>query len=158
MVIFYETDNFIVYVSDKPHVIRTDGGHIVIKPKVPVESRWDFSPELATELMRLSMIVGEAMKQGLNNRGIPVERINFQDNCNWAFVKNKKPFFHLHLYGRSKDSKIQRRGQALSIPDCGSDFFNTSEPLNAEDIEEIKRIMDEIMNKDKYKLEKWGFD
>ena len=37
--------------------------------------------------MRLSMLISEAMIEGMKNRGINIERINYQDNGNWAYLK-----------------------------------------------------------------------
>jgi len=110
MTIFYETKNFIVEAPEKCHVSRTDGGHLIIRPKKDVKERWELSPKKAIELMRLSMMVGEAMITGLNKRGIPVERLNFQDNGNWRIGTKKHPHAHLHLYGRARNSKHQKRG------------------------------------------------
>ena len=155
MVDFYETANFIVSAHDKPHVTRLDGGHIKIIPKREVESRWDFNPDEAKEFVRLSMIVGEAMKKGLNRQGIPVKRINFQDNGNWAFIKNSKPSFHLHLYGRAKNSKNQEFGQGLTFPPYNSNFYNTTKSLNKKDIQEIKKLIILISKREKYSLDKW---
>jgi diadenosine tetraphosphate (Ap4A) HIT family hydrolase len=158
MVNFFETKNFIVCAHDKPHVTRTDGGHIKITPKKNVENRWDFNAKLAIELMRLSMIVGKAMKIGLNKRGINVERINFQDNGNWAYFLKQKSFFHLHLYGRTKNSKYQRKGQALSFPDCNSKFYDKTKPLNNCDIKEIKKQIMILSKQKKYNLNEWNID
>lgn len=83
----YQTKNFIVESVDRPHVTRLDGGHLKIYPKERVRDRTCLSPRLAIELMRLTMLVGEAMSIGLNNRGIDVGRINYQDNGNWSVLK-----------------------------------------------------------------------
>ncbi|MFQ5950096.1 MAG: hypothetical protein ACE5J1_05355, partial [Nitrospiria bacterium] len=81
------------------------------------------------------------MLKGLNNRTISVERINFQDNGNWAIGERKEPKFHLHLYGRSKDSVHQKRGEALVIPERRTKFYEKLEPLNEADIKaKLKRI------------------
>jgi len=107
MPLIYETKHFIVKSRSKPHVSRTDGGHITIMPKDPVENRWDFEPTRAKALMRISMMVGEAMKNALNERGVPVERLNFHDNGNWSINTEAGPKCHLHLYGRARDSVNQ---------------------------------------------------
>ncbi|KAB2837817.1 MAG: hypothetical protein F9K45_12170, partial [Melioribacteraceae bacterium] len=62
----YQTENFIVEAVDEPLVTRKDGGHISINPKVKVVDRTQLSPKLAIELMRLTMLIGEAMTIGLN--------------------------------------------------------------------------------------------
>ena len=138
MTIFYETKNFTVDAWDEPHVSRTDGGHIIIRPKKTVENRWELKPEIAIELMRLSLIVGEAMKKAMNNKGILIERINFQDNGNWPIGTKEKPKAHLHLYGRAKNSKHQKRGEALYFPDKKTKFWEKLEPLNEGDIKTNK--------------------
>ena len=57
----YQTENFIVSAPEKPLVTRIDGGHIKISPKVKLADRTRLTPKLAIELMRLTMVVGEAM-------------------------------------------------------------------------------------------------
>ena len=155
MPVFYETKNFTVDAWGEPHVSRTDGGHIIIRPKSQVEHRWQFDPKRATELIHLSMVVGEAMLKALNKRGILVERINFQDNGNWAVGTKKKQHAHLHLYGRSKNSKHQKRGEALYFPDKKTKFWKKLEPLNADDIKEILKQIKLISKKEKYKKKNW---
>lgn len=116
MALIYETDNFIVEAVSKPHVARTDGGHIKITPKQRVIDRTELSPEKAEELMRLTMIIGEAMAKGMNKRGIDIGRINYQDNGNWSVFKPEGPYFHYHLYGRAKSAKVQKYGDACYFP------------------------------------------
>ncbi len=149
MALIYETENFIVEAADKPHVTRTDGGHIRILPKKEVVDRTELSPEKAKELMRLTMIVGEAMAQGLNNRGVNIGRINYQDMGNWT------PTFHIQIYGRAKDAKIQKFGDAVQLPQRDTGFYDNFEPLNVGDIAEIRKLIEEISKRDKYNLKNW---
>ncbi len=150
MAVFCETRNFTVEAKDPPHVCRTDGGHIVIRPKKPVCHRWELDTQKSSEVMLLSMIVGQAMLYGLNKKGIPVERINFQDNGNWAIGERKGPKFHLHLYGRARNSVHQRRGEALFFPEQKTRFFEKLEPLQEGDIQEILKQIKRISKKKKY--------
>lgn len=150
MAVFCETKNFTVEAKDQPHVCRTDGGHIVIRPKNPVCHRWEFDIQRASEVMLLSMIVGQAMLNGLNKRGIPVERINFQDNGNWAIGKGRRPKFHLHLYGRSRGSAHQKSGDALAFPERKTRFYEKLEPLQDGDVEEIMKQIRRILRTKKY--------
>ncbi|HII72448.1 TPA: hypothetical protein HA265_06860 [Candidatus Woesearchaeota archaeon] len=152
----YETKNFIVESPDHPHVSRADGGHLIIRPKVEVENRWDLDARKATELMRLSLILGEAMVSGLNRQGIPVERLNFQDNGNWAIGTKKKAHMHLHIYGRAKNSKGQKRGEALYFPDKNTKFFLKLKPLKQGDVDAILKELKRIERKKKYDLKVWG--
>ena len=109
--IIYETANFVIFIPQKPHVSREEGGHLCItSKKEQISSRLDLSPQLAKEFIRLSMLTGEAMVLGLAERNIAVARVNYQENGNWAFLKDEPPFFHLHIYGRTKDSRHQKWG------------------------------------------------
>lgn len=151
MVIFYKTKNFVVDAWDNPHIDRGDGGHIIIKPKISVENRWDLNLNKSKEIILLSILVGEAMKIGMNKNGIPVERINFQDNGNWGINTKEGPKFHLHLYGRAKNSINQKRGEALYFPDKKTKFWKKLNPLNGEDIKEILKQIKLISKRKKYK-------
>ncbi|MFC1722597.1 hypothetical protein ACFL0V_00495 [Nanoarchaeota archaeon] len=156
MPFIYESKNFRIEAPEKCHVSRADGGHLIIRPKKETERRRNFSPKKATELMRLSMIFGEALDKGLNKRGIKVERINFQDNGNWRIGTRKHPHAHLHLYGRAKNSKNQKHGEALYFPDKKTKFWLRLKPLNQEDIEVILKEVKKIENRKKYDLRAWG--
>jgi len=152
----YQTENFIVEAVDEPLVTRKDGGHISINPKVKVVDRTQLSPKLAIELMRLTMLIGEAMTIGLNNRGIDIGRINYQDNGNWGVFKPEGPFLHVHLYGRAKSATIQKYGEACSFPFRETGFYDGFEPLNAEDILEIQKQVEIILQQKKYDKINWG--
>lgn len=119
-----QTNNFKVETRGKPHISRTDGGHIVITPKIKAVDRTRLAPKLAIELMMLTMVVGEAMTKGLNKRGIDVGRINYQDNGNWGVSKPEGPSLHIHLYGRAKSAKINKWGDACYFPKQDSGFYD----------------------------------
>ena len=152
MAFIYETDNFIVESFDAPtpHVSREDGGHIRIRPKVDIVDRTILTPALAIECMRLTMIVGEALKSGMTNRGIEIARVNYHDMGNWAFKTGKQPFFHIHIYGRAFNAKEQPYQKAVYLPDRSTGFYKGLEPLNEDDIKGIKKQIEEILQRDKY--------
>ncbi len=153
----YQTDTFIVCVPQKPHISREDGGHIMIKSKEKYfASRLELNPKEAIEVMRLTMLISEAMINGMKNRGIDIERINYQDNGNWAFLMNSNPMFHIHLYGRTKESKVQKWGEALKFPNPDGHFYDSFKPFNDEDIKEIQKQIELLENTEKYKLENWN--
>ena len=158
MTLIYETDHFIVDSQSQPHVARSDGGHLIIFPKVPIDNRWEFNANRAKALMRISMMVGEAMIRGLNERGVPVERLNFQDNGNWAIGSEKGPKFHLHVYGRAKNSVNQTHGEALSFPAQSTRFYEDLEPLDSEDQDLIRSLLNTLAGNERYKLSTWGLD
>jgi diadenosine tetraphosphate (Ap4A) HIT family hydrolase len=152
----YETANFIVESHEQPFVSRTDGGHIRIRIKdATVTDRTKLEPETAIELMRLSMMVGEAMEIAMNNRGIPVVKINYQDMGNWAFKTNTKPFLHYHLFGRASNAVKQLWPESVYLPDRSTGFYDGFEPLNLDDIKEIQTQIAIVEGKDKYKAENW---
>ena len=155
--IIYETDSFIVCVPYKPHISREEGGHIKIRGKEKYfASRLDFSPKEAIEIMRLSMLISEAMIKGMKNRNINIEKINYQENGNWAFLRGAKPKFHIHLYGRTKESKVQIWGEALKLPNPDTDFYDNFKPFNDKDIEEIIKQIHLLENNEKYNLNNWN--
>ena len=155
--VIYETENFVVAVPKVPHIPRTDGGHLWIRSKEKYfSSRIELEPKLAIEVMRLTMLIGEAMEKAMKNKGINIEIINYQENGNWAYQKGMKPEFHIHLYGRTEDSKTQIWGEALNFPNKSTGFYDKFERFNNEDIEEIKKQINLLEKEDKYDLKNWG--
>jgi diadenosine tetraphosphate (Ap4A) HIT family hydrolase len=153
----YETENFIVESHEKPFITRTDGGHIRIRIKdVSITDRTQLSPHVAIELMRLTMIVGKALEQAMNNRGINVVKINYQEMGNWAYKTGEKPFLHVHVLGRAKDAKYQVFPESVYLPDRSSGFYDGFEPLNKEDITEIQKQIETVEKEEKYQLKDWG--
>ncbi len=156
MALIYETENFIVESHEKPFLPRTDGGHIRIKVKdLLITDRTKLDPRMAIELMRLTMIVGEAFAIAMNNRGIPVIKINYQDMGNWAYKTGDKPFLHVHVFGRASNAIKQPWPESVYLPDMGTGFYEGFEPLDQLDIEEIRKQIDTISLKEKYAKEKW---
>lgn len=136
--------------ADRPHVDRLDGGHIRIIPKERVRDRTKLSSGLAKELMKLSMVVGEAMEVALSRRGLDIGRINYQDNGNWGVFKPEGPYLHLHLYGRAKTARTQRFGEALYLPKRETGFYDHARPFNEEDVQEIEKEIRRLIGMDKY--------
>ncbi|MEI6040514.1 MAG: hypothetical protein WCP93_04165 [Candidatus Berkelbacteria bacterium] len=140
----YETENFIVESHEKPEIDRLEGGHIKISPKVKVEDRTKLTPKQAIELMRLTMISGEAMVRAMAKIGVEIGRINYQDNGNW------NPELHIHLYCRAKNAVMQKYGDPI-IPGNRPEY----KPLNESDVAEIKKQISEVEKQEKYKIENW---
>lgn len=153
----YESKNFIVEAHDQPFLPRTDGGHIRIRIKdASIEDRTQIDAQTAIELMRLSMIIGEAFKIAMNNRGIPVVKINYQDMGNWAYKIGKKPYLHYHVFGRATNAIKQPWPESMYLPDRGTGFYEGFEALNDEDILEIQKQIKVVEEKEKYQFSKWG--
>lgn len=158
MAIIYETKNFTVEAFEKPHVDRDDGGHIKIAPKIKVMDRQQLSPKLAIEFMRLTMVVGQAMTTVMNQHGVDIGRINYQDMGSWSVFKPEGPYFHIHLYGRAKSAKIQKYGQSVYLPHRNEhpEFYENFEPLNQSDILDIKEEIERLCKEEKYSNKEWG--
>jgi len=144
----FEARHFILVVPERPHVARSDGGHLVIHPKVAVEDRTQLTREQAIELVKLTMVAGEAMKTVLTARGIDLGRINYQDNGNW------RPELHVHLYGRARSAVLQPWGHALAFPPTAAAFreqMGNLEPLSAEDAADLSAEITRLWNSEKYR-------
>ncbi|MBC7946859.1 MAG: hypothetical protein H7Y42_03190 [Chitinophagaceae bacterium] len=151
MALIFETDHFLVEAPEQPLVTRLDGGHITITPKKRIGDRTQLSAALANELMYLTILVGEAMTTGLNNRGIDIGRINYQDNGNWGVFKPEGPYLHYHLYGRALSAKVHKYGEACNFPFRETGFYDEFEPLNTEDINEVRKQILSLRESEKYK-------
>ena len=148
MLTVHRSAHFEIVVPERPHVTRRDGGHLIINPKVAVEDRTHLTREQAIELVKLTMVVGEAMKTVLTRSGIPIGRINYQDNGNWRHE------LHVHLYGRSRDATIQPWGTFLQIPPTRETFnakMGNLEPLNADDARELGAEIERLLGIKKYR-------
>jgi diadenosine tetraphosphate (Ap4A) HIT family hydrolase len=148
MAVIYEARHFVLRTLDQPHVSRSDGGHIVIDPKVAVEDRTQLSGEQAVELVKLTMVGGAAMKTVLTRKGITIGRINYQDNGNW------RAELHVHLYGRARDARLQPFGHALAFPPTREAFqreMGGLEPLREDDIIELRAEIGRLLESDKYR-------
>ena len=154
----YETENFLVDAWENPHIDREDGGHIIIFPKKKVVERRNLDTKQAIELMRLTIVVGQAMETAMNKQGVDIGRINYQENGNWSVFKPEGPFSHFHIYGRAKSAKIQKYGQALYFPhrDEQPEFYEKLKPLNEEDIKLIEEEIKNLLKLEKYSDEEWN--
>jgi len=147
----YETKNFIVESHEKPFVPREEGGHLRISIKdKSITDRTKLNPKQAIELMRLSMIVGEALETAMNKRGVKVVKVNYQDMGNWAYKRDEKSFLHYHIFGRVLGAKHQPYPESVYLPDRSSGFYDGFTPLDESDITEIKEEIARISETDKY--------
>ena len=153
----FETENFIVEAFDNSHVDREDGGHIKISPKVKYVDRQALPPRLAIELMRLTMIVGGVMTEVMNEHGVDIGRINYQDNGNWSVFKPEGPYLHVHLYGRAKSAKVHKYGQACYFPhrEEKPEYYKDFKSLNEEDVIEIRKEIERLFTEEKYQDKNW---
>lgn len=155
--LIYQTNNFIVESPERPLVSRIDGGHIRIRIiDESITDRTKLNQKQATELMRLTMIVGEALEKAMNEQGVGVVKINYQDMGNWAYKTGKQPFLHIHIFDRARDAKYQIFPEAVYLPDRSSGFYDSFEPLSPEDVEKIRLRIEKIFNEEKYSDTTWS--
>ncbi len=145
MALIYETPNFILESHEKPEVDRLEGGHIKISPKDKVDDRTKLTPKEAIELMRLTIVAGIAMRNGMEKSGVNIGRINYQDNGNW------NPHLHIHLYGRAVDAKIQKYGDP--IISGNREEYNA---LTSDDIHNVKVEIETQLKLKKFSNTSWG--
>lgn len=155
MIIIYETENFYISTPDHPEISREDGGQVDIIPKVVVEDRLLFTPEMERELSYYTHVVASAFITVMRKNGVPIERINYQDNGNWCYFTGSKPHQHLHIYGRIFNSKKQPLPQSLYFPDPKSDFYKDNKPLTDNDIRDIEKEIKRLLMTKEYSKEKW---
>jgi len=105
--------------------------------------------------MRLTIVVGDALQTAMNTLGIPVVKINYQDMGNWAYKENKLPFLHVHIFGRATNAIKQPWPESMYLPDRGTGFYEGFEPLNEADIAEIKKEINNILQKEKFQDKNW---
>lgn len=151
--VIYETENMVLRREPRPHISREEGGHLKISAKRDgVRERRDLTPREAVEMAWLSSVAGQAMEVGLKKRGIPIVKINYQENGNWAAIPGSEPTFHLHLYGRSSDAKVQKFPNALHMPIRADnpDFYKDFIPFIDEDVEAIRDEIENIIKTEKY--------
>jgi diadenosine tetraphosphate (Ap4A) HIT family hydrolase len=155
--LIYETSNFIVESREEPFLPRTDGGHIRILAKdKSLADRTQLEPKVAIELMRLTMVVGEALEKAMNKQGIPVIKINYQDMGNWAWKNNTPPLLHVHIFGRATNAVKQPWPESLYLPDRKTGFYEGFAPLNAGDVKLIREEIEIILKRNKYQDKEWG--
>jgi len=154
--IIYETTNFIVEAHPKPFIDRKEGGHIRIKVKdTDISDRTQLDPKKAMELMRLTMMFGEALEKAMNKRGVRVIKINYEELGNWAHKRGEKNFLHIHIFGRVEGAQNQPYPEAVYLPDRSTGFYDRFKPLNEGDIKEIRKQIELILEEDKYHESNW---
>ena len=108
--------------------------------------------------MRLTIVVGEAMATVMNQHGVDIGRINYQDNGNWTVFKSGGSYLHIHLYGRAKSAKYHKYGQACYFPhpDENPKYYERFKPLNSNDVKDIHKEILRLLKEKKFSDFEWG--
>ena len=152
MATIYETENFALISAEKPDVYidRAEGGHMLLKAKFRIRDRTLLSPEQAIEYMKLSMIAGEALKSAMARRGVDIGLVNYQDMGNWSVFEPEGPNLHLQVFGRATTASVQKYGDAVQLPHLDSGFYEHFQPLDQNDIREIRADIEKLLVQQKY--------
>ena len=144
MKIIWEASTCFLGAAEKPQ----SKWHLVMTLKRSgVKSREEMTPTEMMETMWLSAIAGKALKTVMLAHGSNRAWVNYQENGNWAFLRGKEPFYHLHIYGRGDDDEQHPFGLALYFPYPAPEFYSSYETLSDEVvkelIEEVKKGVEE---------------
>lgn len=162
MPLILETKNFIIKGHDHPHHDRDNGGHAVVSPKQRFSDRTQMPMDLYVEMMQWVLIAGEAITSVMRRKGIPVVRINYQDNGNWAYFPDSEtfpPHLHVHLYVRSArevhpegDKRFRPFPHALYFPYIAEnpEYYRGFKPYSVEDCSEIRSEIEMLLELPKY--------
>lgn len=148
--IILETKTFCVEVPEKPFVDREDGGHLKIMSKIRVKDRTELNSHQTVEYALLSEVVGKALELAMNNRGIEIGNINWQEMGNWSVFKPGGIRLHMHIFGRAKNAKTQKYGEAVKLPFRDTGFYDTFKKLDSGDVANIKQEMADLLKQEKY--------
>lgn len=148
----FENDNFVVVAPDRPFIDRHEGGHLVIKSKIHVRDRTKLTKEQALEYTLLSMLIGEALVEGMKKQGVDIGLVNYQDMGNWSVFKPEGPILHMHIFGRATSATIQKYGDAVQLPHRETGFYDTFNPLNTDDISSITAEISRLVSTEKYSM------
>ncbi len=141
---------FKVEVPEKPFVSREDGGHLRIMSNIKVKDRTELTTDQTIEYALLSEVIGKALEVAMTKQGIEIGNINWQEMGNWSVLKPEGITLHMHIFGRAKEAKVQKYGEAVQLPFRDTGFYEDFEPLNDEEIEAIKVEIKKLLLLEKY--------
>jgi len=131
----WKNEKFIVTTLRNPHIPKSEGCHLVIRPLRELKRAWDDS-KLCGEAFELASRISKV----LIDEKI-VDWTNLQNNQNWGLLPGGKLFFHVHIYGRKKSGKTW--GQPVEIPKNPGTFKN--EPMAERDIQKLITKFKEVL-------------
>lgn len=148
--VILETKTFCVEVPEKPFIDREDGGHLRIMSKIKVKDRTELNFEQTVEYALLSEVVGKALELAMTDRGIEIGNVNWQEMGNWSVFKPEGITLHIHIFGRAKNAKTQKYGEAVQLPFRDTGFYESFNKLNSEDVAKLKQKFEDLLAQSKY--------
>ena len=117
--VLWENDSFQISTPKNPHLPYGQGPQIIVIPKKETPNAWT-DIELSVATFRLASRVCQIMEK---IQFAPW--FNIQANGNWGLLPGKKPFFHVHIYGRNK---TEMWGKPLVLPIAPKTYQNEPMP------------------------------
>jgi diadenosine tetraphosphate (Ap4A) HIT family hydrolase len=148
--VMFSTTTFDVEVPEKPFIDREDGGHLRLMCKIKVKDRTELDMNQTIEYALLSEVAGKALELAMTERGIEIGNVNWQEMGNWSVFKPEGIRLHMHIFGRAKNAKVQKYGEAVKLPFRETGFYDDFNKLNEGDVTAIKKKIAEILKKEKY--------
>ncbi len=106
-----ETEEARLFFPPHPHISPTDGGHLVVTPKLHVRSRRELHASARSAVDLLTLVAADALESVFGTGWF-----NFQENGNWGVDHPERQHMHIHVYGRTTDAVEQPFGEALRFP------------------------------------------
>jgi diadenosine tetraphosphate (Ap4A) HIT family hydrolase len=158
MNIIYTSRNFTIEAPHEPLVDRNDGGHIIIHPKIKVTDRQQLDSQQAIEMMRMTIVAGQGLKDVMTAHGVHIGRINYQDNGNWSVFDRDGPSLHVHLFGRATTARYQKYGEACHFPNKKThpEFYRNFKPLTPLDIMAMQLQIEFLLTQPRFSDKVWG--
>jgi diadenosine tetraphosphate (Ap4A) HIT family hydrolase len=100
-----------VVIPTPAHLSPADGGHLLVVPKRHTSSRNEWTDGEVLSVHHHSIAAARALRDA----GW-ADWINYQENGNWSVDSPAGPHSHLHVYGRSRSSKLHPFGEPLVLP------------------------------------------
>jgi hypothetical protein len=98
----------------------------------------------------LSEVVGKSLELSMTRRGITIGNINWQEMGNWSVFKPEGIRLHMHVFGRAKEAKTQKYGEAVKLPFRDNGFYDDFQKLNDKDINDFKKTVGMTVRSDKF--------
>ena len=137
--VIHQGKYFTLFFPKIPMVYREDGGHLILIPNRHVVDVRFFTPPEIVEYMKFIQIASTVMYTVLPKIGIPIGRVNYHDNGNLEADKKIGAHQHLHIFGRSKESRQQIWKDNLRFPpwDPEDSYYRNSTHFSQSEKNEI---------------------
>lgn len=127
--LLWENLDFRIYTPKNPHLPYSEGLQLVIESNRDLTTAWE-DPSCTGKAFELAAQICQIVQtQGL------APWFNIQANGNWGLLEGATSHFHVHIYGRNKNS--ERWGKPIILPELPKTYFN--EPMPEPDQELLIR-------------------